>query len=182
MWQALGPYVTRTIGIDLAEAMVGRYNDLARSSNLPSMVAQAIVGNLFADEPSELPQASPADSIEEVDLHNFDIAAVGLGFHHFHDQEGAVAKIAERLRPGGVLLIIDWAEEDDSELMARKPFPGQHTVRVHGVSEARMKEIFEGQGLRNVGYSVMADPVKLEMDETRPKWTKVFLGRAAKPL
>lgn len=42
------------------------------------------------------------------DFHHFDIAVVGLGFHHFDDPALAAQRLVERLRPGGVLLILDF--------------------------------------------------------------------------
>lgn len=38
----------------------------------------------------------------------FDLAVVGLGFHHFDDPELAARRLVARLRPGGVLMIIDF--------------------------------------------------------------------------
>lgn len=40
----------------------------------------------------------------------FDLAVVGLGFHHFDDPALAARRLAARLRPGGVLMIIDFLE------------------------------------------------------------------------
>ena len=42
------------------------------------------------------------------DFHLFDIAVVGLGFHHFDDPALAAKRLVERLRPGGVLMILDF--------------------------------------------------------------------------
>lgn len=39
---------------------------------------------------------------------DFDIAAVGLGFHHFDDPDLAARRLVARLRPGGVLFITDF--------------------------------------------------------------------------
>lgn len=38
----------------------------------------------------------------------FDLAVVGLGFHHFDDPDLAARRLVARLRPGGVLMIIDF--------------------------------------------------------------------------
>lgn len=38
----------------------------------------------------------------------FDLAVVGLGFHHFDAPDLAAKRLAARLRPGGVLMIIDF--------------------------------------------------------------------------
>lgn len=38
----------------------------------------------------------------------FDLAVVGLGFHHFDDPDLAAKRLVARLKPGGVLMIIDF--------------------------------------------------------------------------
>ena len=38
----------------------------------------------------------------------FDVAAVGLGFHHFDDPALAAQRLAGRLKTGGVLVILDF--------------------------------------------------------------------------
>ena len=40
--------------------------------------------------------------------HSFDLAVVGLGFHHFDDPGLAATRLVERLKPGGVLMIVDF--------------------------------------------------------------------------
>ena len=62
----------------------------------------AYQGNIcMPDDPSPTAFSSP-------EFFNFDIAAVGLGFHHFDDPELAACRLVERLRPGGVLVILDF--------------------------------------------------------------------------
>jgi SAM-dependent methyltransferase len=47
---------------------------------------------------------------------NFDIAAVGLGFHHFDDPALAARRLAERLKTGGVLMILDFLPHDKPDV------------------------------------------------------------------
>lgn len=48
----------------------------------------------------------------------FDVAAVGLGFHHFDDPGLAAARLAARLRPGGVLVILDFLPHGEIDVSA----------------------------------------------------------------
>lgn len=91
--------------------MVQKYNTLSPSPT----TAHALTGDLLSSSPADLPQ--PDDFVAGHEMTGFDIVAVGLGFHHFHDPDGAIARLAERVSPGGVLLIVDFVEgkgwEDD---------------------------------------------------------------------
>lgn len=164
--RALGPYVTETRGIDVSTGMVNKYNEIARESNIPTDLASARPGNLFAN---------PSDtSLDIPELYDFDLAAVGFGFHHFEDPPLAIRRLAERLKPGGVVLIIDLI--DDGHKFKNS---ASHTMHRHGFTEKEMKEIFEAEGLEKVGFSVMAKPVNMEMDGKAFERT-VFLARASK--
>lgn len=107
--QALAPYVTQVLGIDLSTSMVSVYNKNASNQGLSPSEMSASVGNLLdPDDPS------PADFNGE-DWFGFDLAVVCLGFHHFEDPAMAAARLARRLKPGGVLLIIDFMPHGDHE-------------------------------------------------------------------
>jgi len=70
----------------------------------------AYQGNLCApDDPNPPALASP-------EFYNFDIAAVGLGFHHFDKPALAARRLAERLKTGGVLLILDFLPHDKPDV------------------------------------------------------------------
>jgi len=73
----------------------------------------AYQGNLcVSDDPSPAAFASPEFS-------NFDVAAVGLGFHHFDDPSLAARRLAERLKTGGVLVILDFFSHDKMDVSSR---------------------------------------------------------------
>lgn len=107
---------------------------------------------------------------------NFDVACVGLGFHHFDDPGLAAKRLVQRLKTGGVLVIIDFlphgpphhdhsrghhhgegasgrGEHDVHEAMG--------TVTHHGFSEASIRKIFVDAGggndfaIDNMGEVIM---------------------------
>jgi SAM-dependent methyltransferase len=94
----------------------------------------AVMGDLVVLED---PNPSALSGSEFFD---FDIAAVGGGFHHFADPSLGAKRLVERLRPGGVLMIWDFYafEEDESS--------ASHGTIVHGFSEEGIREIFEKAG------------------------------------
>lgn len=172
MLQALAPYVNDIRGIDISENMVDRYNDLAKDPELMQRNAKAVVGNLFTED-------RPSDSLNTDDLSGFDIAAVGLGFHHFTSPTLAISRLAERVLPGGVVLIIDLLDEgqgeDEANLSDARP-----TMTAHGFSEASMKKTFEDAGLQDAVFGVMEEPIELVFHDKKVN-RKIFLARAIKP-
>ncbi|KNG50288.1 methyltransferase-like protein [Stemphylium lycopersici] len=107
MTRVFGPYVSRTIGIDISPNMVSTFNSRAATAGFPSSVVSAVIGDLF-DKAN--PQPS---SLSDAHFWNFDIATVGFGFHHFEDVVFAASQLKQRLRPGGVLVINDFLEGGD---------------------------------------------------------------------
>ncbi|KAK4215834.1 S-adenosyl-L-methionine-dependent methyltransferase [Rhypophila decipiens] len=153
--RALAPYTTQCVGIDLSENMVAAYNARAENQGLATEEMHAYQGNICdPEDPSPAALASPG-------FHNFDIAAVGLGFHHFDDPELAATRLAERLRPGGVLLILDFLPHGKFDTH----HPAAHTVTHHGFSEDQIKGIFTKAG---VGKDFALDEVSRDIKFNRP--------------
>lgn len=82
--------------------MVHEYNTAARNQGIPESEMHAVQGNLI-DAGSLGPATLTGDA-----FFDFDIAAVGMGFHHFDDPALAAKRLAGRLKKGGVLMIIDF--------------------------------------------------------------------------
>lgn len=170
--QALGSHMSECKGIDVSSAMVQRYNDIAASGLLaPGIPSHAVVGNLM------LPDSEIDASLRTPDMYGFDLVAVGLGFHHFADAAGSIVKLAERLKPGGVVLIIDLCDEGDFEFNAE----AHSAIVAHGFSEEAMRKVFEAAGLTEVRYRVMPEPLEMRFKD-KPSLKNAFLCRASKPL
>jgi SAM-dependent methyltransferase len=109
---------------------------------------QAYQGNL-AD-----PADPSAPGFSDAKFFNFDIAGVGLGFHHIDKPDLAAKRLAERLKTGGVLFIIDFvAHEMDPKFAAGRG------ITHHGFTEEQIKEKFEGAGLVDFGYEEFSEPI-----------------------
>ncbi|KAH0591876.1 hypothetical protein MHUMG1_10387 [Metarhizium humberi] len=126
------------VGIDIAESMVERYNANAKANGLALDKRAAYLGNLFSpDDPSPAAFASP-------NFFNFDLAGVGLGFHHIDDCVLAAKRLSERLKPGGSLFIVDF--------LSHAPLDHGATslgIRHHGFSEDQIRAIFDEAGVGN---------------------------------
>ena len=170
--RALGPYVNKIQALDLSTNMVTRYKELASSSTIASVKnATARVGDLFAN--GELPA-----ELSGQELYGFSIAAVCAALHHFADPGLAVQRLAERLRPGGVLLIIDFVEENGVSWVST---PADHTIHKHGFSENEIQDLMKKAGLVDFEWKVIPEKVELKMDEKKPVFRTVFFARAMRP-
>ncbi|KAF5559371.1 2-heptaprenyl naphthoquinone [Fusarium mexicanum] len=109
---------------------------------------QAYQGNL-ADPKDPSPTA-----FADIKFFGFDVAGVGLGFHHFDKPDLASKQLAERLNPGGVLFIIDF--------VAHKIDPKDAALRGithHGFIEDEIKKMFEDAGLTDFAYQELPEPI-----------------------
>ncbi|KPA40539.1 2-heptaprenyl- -naphthoquinone [Fusarium langsethiae] len=141
----LAQHTSEAIGIDLSEDMVNVYNAQAQNQ---SSSRQAFQGNLA--DPTD---ASPA-AFTDAKFFDFDVAGVGLGFHHFDKPDLASKRLAERLRPGGVLFIIDFvAYKIDPKDAAKRG------IAHHGFSEEQIRKMFEDAGLTNFAYQELPEPI-----------------------
>ncbi|KAJ4406801.1 hypothetical protein N0V82_010048 [Gnomoniopsis sp. IMI 355080] len=162
MSRIFAPYTTQCIGIDLSQKMVETYNARALNQGLSEDEMVGYQGDLCV--PAE---KNPA-AFRDPKFFDFEMACVGLGFHHFDDPSLAAKRLVSRLKPGGVLMILDFLphgvypdagghhdhgsshhhghsdkhadEEDEDQRKALK------TVTHHGFSEERIKDIFVAAG------------------------------------
>lgn len=194
--RALGPYVTTTTGIDISPNMVSAFNKRATDAGLPRSQVSAVVGNLFTPEPS--------DALAEPEYFNFDIAAVGSAYHHFEDVTLATKRLVERLKPGGVLFIIDsipgagidhshghghhghvhhgYSHTDIPEdVLKDLPKEMIDSIKVTGFDEARVRAFFEEAGLVEFAVSVLDEKLYMEYNGRGMERT-VFFARGTKPV
>lgn len=168
--------MTQCVGIDLTEGMAKEYNKAAENQGIPRSEMVAYTGNLI--DPSD---PSPA-ALSGPEFYDFDIAAVGLGFHHFDDPALATRRLAERLKPGGVLLIIDF-EPHEHLHHHHHDNPATKTVTHMGFSEADTKKMFEEAGVgNNFEYVVLGKGIVFtdKSDESKSFSRKVFMARGSK--
>jgi SAM-dependent methyltransferase len=127
--QTFGPYVTVTRGIDISPNMVSTFNNRVRDAGFSEEAVHAVHGDLFNKA-----DPSPAE-LSGPEWYDFDIAAVGFGFHHFEDVVHSARQLKERLRPGGVMVLNDFleggdllADEDGNPI---EESAGNHAVHTH---------------------------------------------------
>ena len=161
---ALLSYATSFTGIDLSTGMVDAYNANASRLNLPSTKKMsAIQGDLLSSPPSP--------SITGPEFYNFDLAAVGMGFHHFSDPLLAAKRLVERLKPGtGVLLITDFLAYEQ----VQSDDPAVKTVAHHGFTKEKIESVFTEAGCVDVDVAVREEGVMWDYDAVE---RKLFFAR-----
>lgn len=129
----------------------------------------AYVGNLVsADDASPAAFASPR-------FLDFDLVGVGMGLHHMDDCDLVAERLVQRLRPGGVLFVVDFASHAPME-----GHPASTSVRHDGFTKERMQGIFEGAGAGdNFQFDVMGKEITFEnaLGDGRHMTRKVFFAR-----
>lgn len=171
--QALSPYITHATGLDISPQMLQQYTSLLTTSH-PSLPILTAVADLVSP--------TPAPGIAGPEFHNYDIAAIALGFHHFGDPKGCVQRLVQRLKQGGVLLVVDWlpseypngGDKDTEEWQRMKK-----TIKHNGFTEEDMRGIFEGAGLVDFGFVVLGEEFELQMNGKEVKKTG-FIAKGRK--
>ncbi|KAB2570527.1 putative methyltransferase [Lasiodiplodia theobromae] len=167
--RALGPFVTTIRGIDLSSNMAAEYNSRAVVAGLSPERMSATQGNLVA--------STPEAHLMDQTLFDFDLAAVGLGFHHFDDVFLATKRISERLKPGGVFFIVDLVSDKPHEI----PPELKNYVKIFGFNEEGMRNLFEGAGLVDFGFSVIEEPAQMEKQSGEKFTVTLFIAKGRKP-
>ena len=165
------------MGIDIAPGMVDEYN--RRMSNAGLSQFHAIVGDLCSKE-------GIAEDLKGEDLSSFDIAAIGMGFHHFEHLQLSVDRLVEKLKPSGVLFIVDLLEHDgdmgisdnahENNFMKEAAHTAPHK---HGFSREQMKALFDTAGCNNFDFVVLDRPITMG-DSKDAATKKVFVAKASK--
>ncbi|KAG9247179.1 S-adenosyl-L-methionine-dependent methyltransferase [Calycina marina] len=141
--RAFAPYVSQCIGVDISESMVNEYNAGATNQGIAEDEMHAVVGDLIAPTPSA--------TLSGAKFEGFDIAAVGMGWHHFENPLLAAHRLADRLKVGGVLFIIDFLPFDD-------PKSAQAQAHSHGASHHHAHE--EGKGKHSENEEISHQAVR----------------------
>jgi hypothetical protein len=172
--------------------MVTHYNEAARSSGLTTEQAHAVVGDLIGPEP-------PAAELSGPEFYNFDIAAIGLGFHHFEDPPLAVKRLGERLKAEtGVLVIVDFLpfehnpeaaaqhnyghghEHSHSHQEGQQVRSAQHTIKHNGFTATGIQHLFASAGVtEDFAFDVLPEPAVFDFPEGRKERT-LFIAKARK--
>ncbi|KAI9721268.1 MAG: hypothetical protein M1812_002430 [Candelaria pacifica] len=163
--KALAPYASELRGIDISENMVREYNARAINQDFSPSEMFATVGDL-------LDSNGPSPSILGSDFYEFDLAVVGMGFHHFEQPALAIKRLAERLKPGkGVALIIDMLPHSKEDM----PAEVQSIIAHHGFGKDDVETMFREAGCEDFDFVVLDEPIRMGDDGKIER--KLFMAR-----
>jgi SAM-dependent methyltransferase len=139
-------------GIDISDSMVNVYNTQVENQGLSTSFMHAIRGDLLSDPPTE--------SATSPDFNEFDLAAVGLGFHHFENPGEAAKRLVSRLKLGsGIFLVVDFLPHGH-----RHDHSASHTVAHHGFDEETITKIFAEAGCKDIKFEVLGSGLSFDME------------------
>jgi SAM-dependent methyltransferase len=168
--RALGPWVTTIRGIDISENMVQKYNDDAKAAGLTPERVSAVVGDLCTDE---VPEHLKTDEFKE-----FDLAVIGLGFHHFDNPMRAIERLTERLKTAtGTLLIVDFLPFDEGADNSNDPWAA--TIKHRGFTRTNIEKLFKMAELEKFSFSLLDEPAIME-SASGTKKRAIFIARGVK--
>lgn len=139
-------------GIDISETSVASYNEMAQQSGFSVEQMHAVQGCI--------PASSENTLLATEEFFNFDLIVISMALHHIEDQAGVLSGLYERLRSGGVLVVIDLAPDAHSHDHAQggecgnhDDYHTQHKARVqhtisnhHGYGAKDMKDLLSKAG------------------------------------
>ena len=186
------PYVTEIRGIDVSDSMVDKFNAEARGAGFSETQMHAVRGDLLA------PAGGPLDS---QDFYSFDLAIMSMALHHVDDPEVMVAKLVERLKPGGTVVIIDWIpsarassknEDNHGRALSHglesdasgssgdggRQQPHSHTISFDGFTKEHMDSFFAKAGCSDSDYVLAASPSEVPPDPSGQK--QMFFAKGKK--
>lgn len=151
-------------GIDISESSVASYNEMAQQAGISVEQMHAVQGCI--------PPSSENTLLATEEFFNFDLIVISMALHHIEDQASVLSGLHERLRSGGVLVVIDLAPDAHSHDHTQGGKCGnhdnyhtQHKARVqhtisnhHGYGVEDMKDLLSKAGFVSVSFDYRLYP------------------------
>lgn len=158
---------TQFVGIDLSPNMVKEYNErFSGQSNGDEKL------NAYAYNANLLDPAGTPESLSAAEFFDFDLVAVGFGFHHFQNLPVVTKRLVDRLKPGGVFMILDFYSHGKDDFN----HPASMTIAHHGFTEEQIQSLFSSAGLEDIKVLDFGEEVYLKQHAVR----RPFMARGRK--
>ncbi|KAI4161919.1 MAG: hypothetical protein LQ342_004485 [Letrouitia transgressa] len=169
--------------------MVDKYNSEARQAGLSEGRMHAVQGDLLA---------TAQGLLGSQEFENFDLAIMSMALHHVENPCEIVAKLVDRLKPGGTIAIIDWVgleyppvrvhnQEEPmkcgtgSDIMnghGHEMHSAAHTILSDGFTKEQMQAMFDKSGCRYDDFVLAASPSKVPSNPSGQK--QMFFAKGIK--
>ncbi|KAF4977281.1 hypothetical protein FZEAL_6169 [Fusarium zealandicum] len=173
--RALAPFMSRVRGMDISSGMAEQYNEMAKKAGFPPQKMRAIQGDLVD------PEATPSPELNSSEFSNFDVIIMCMALHHVEDYEEMIAKLTERLREGGVLVIVDWVAVSESNCAEAEQARNlsNHTMTRMGFTEGDVRRAYTKAGLEawSWKWATSRSQVPREIGSEQ----QLFLARGQRP-
>ncbi|KAF5571274.1 hypothetical protein FPHYL_586 [Fusarium phyllophilum] len=167
--RALAPFMSTVRGMDIASGMVEQYNKMALKAGYTSTKMRAIQADLID------PELTPSPEIDTPGFFDFDVVVMCMSLHHIEDPDNMILQLSKRLRPGGILLIIDWvASSADSSAQAGNRTLG--AISRMGFHENEVKSSYDNAGLEDWAWKLTSAPSQVPREIGGEQ--QLFLARA----
>ncbi|KAL4862037.1 hypothetical protein BDV12DRAFT_179343 [Aspergillus spectabilis] len=168
---ALAPYVSRVVGMDISDGMIEEFNKNVSEAGRSSTMA-GIRTDLLAE-------SAPAE-VSGPEYFEFDVVVVSMALHHFEHPEKALIRLSERLKKGGVMIIMDMIPENHHDHGLHQMGEVVNTISKHGFSLEEMQMMYAGSGI-GIGFKYQVLEERLEFNRDGNTFYKtIFLARGQK--
>lgn len=163
-------------GLDIATAQVTRFNNeatkiLGEHDGKDRMLA--VQGDLLA----------PTPSLTGADWSDFDVAIISMALHHIIDPIALLDKLKQRVRKGGVIVVVDWLVDDDKEkgevgekYDESKMKKLEHGPKIwNGFSEKGIENDMKAAGCEMIEIKIF--PVETEAPEFMRGYDRMFIAK-----
>lgn len=154
--------------------MVAKYNEAASISGLTEQQAHAVVGDLLG--------ATIDAKFKSEEWWEFDIAVIGLGFHHFEYPAEALKRLAARLKARtGVLVIVDFLPFENHQVVKEgsSSHGMERTIKHNGFTGDQMRDMYLAAGFEDFDIVALKEPVEMEL-KSGPVHRTLFVAKGRK--
>ncbi|CZS84663.1 unnamed protein product [Fusarium graminearum] len=153
--RALAPFMSTVRGMDISPAMAEQYNKMALKAGYTPAKMHALQGDIIE------PELTPCPELNTPAFFNFDLIVMCMALHHIEDPEDMILQLSKRLRPGGLLLIIDWVSHLDSTTQEGENWKmdfSKLSVNRMGFEEDEVKNAYDKAGLEDWSWKWTSTP------------------------
>ncbi|KAK7053147.1 hypothetical protein VNI00_003766 [Paramarasmius palmivorus] len=163
----MAPHCKSILGVDISTGMVDEFNRNIERWGLDKNQLHALRADIEDAQGTELEGKT------------FDIIYCSMAYHHLPSMEETTKDLAVYLKPGGKLLVVDWIRPETETRMPAETYKNiSQIMKVPGIGEEEMKEVFERGGLRFRSYEKLLHMNEVVEGVNVNNW--VFLACAEK--